>query len=58
MTHILILFLCFIGSLLGDAPIRGATISMFFDLERDVERMCGMEYYHQGLVPADCKCTL
>jgi len=40
----------------GDAPIRGATISMFFDIERDVERMCGMEYYHQGLVPADCKC--
>ena len=47
---------CLLHSWLGDAPIRGATVNMFFDLEKDVERMCAMEYWHQGHVPADCKC--
>ena len=43
-------------TVLGDAPIRGATISMFFDLKKDVERMCAMEYWHQGKVAQDCIC--
>lgn len=42
--------------LIGDAPIRGATISMFFDTEKDIERMCAMEYWHQGGVAQDCNC--
>ncbi|KAF8293598.1 nucleotide-diphospho-sugar transferase [Clavulina sp. PMI_390] len=41
----------------GDAPIRGATISMFFDLERDVEKMCAMQYWHQGEVAQSCRCN-
>lgn len=41
----------------GDAPIRGATMSMFFDLDKDVEKICAMNYWHQGEVQTSCKCN-
>lgn len=43
--------------LLGDAPIRYATVNMFYDTELDVERMCAMNYYHSRHVPNDCPCV-
>ncbi|KAF8311369.1 nucleotide-diphospho-sugar transferase [Clavulina sp. PMI_390] len=41
----------------GDGPIRAATVSMFFDLETEVQQVCEMEYWHQGRVKATCECV-
>ena len=41
----------------GDAPIRYATVSMFFDVEKDVEEYCGMQYWHNGIRGSVCKCS-
>ncbi|THH05682.1 hypothetical protein EW145_g4626 [Phellinidium pouzarii] len=41
----------------GDAPIRYATVSMFFDLDTDVEEYCGMRYWHNGIHGTECSCT-
>ncbi|EJD05230.1 nucleotide-diphospho-sugar transferase, partial [Fomitiporia mediterranea MF3/22] len=40
----------------GDAPLRYATISMFFDVEKDVEEFCGMDYWHNGIHGNKCSC--
>ncbi|KAL5479051.1 hypothetical protein ACEPAI_2339 [Sanghuangporus weigelae] len=40
----------------GDAPIRFATVSMFFDVEKDVEEYCGMDYWHNGVHGNHCSC--
>jgi len=31
----------------GDAQLRYATVNMFFDVEEDVEHLCGLSYVHQ-----------
>ncbi|KAI5117395.1 hypothetical protein M0805_007786 [Coniferiporia weirii] len=41
----------------GDAPIRYATVSMFFDLQTDVEEYCGMQYWHNGIHGSHCSCS-
>ena len=40
----------------GDAPIRYATLHMFFDVEKDVEDYCGMDYWHNGVQHENCAC--
>ncbi|KAF9524173.1 nucleotide-diphospho-sugar transferase [Crepidotus variabilis] len=40
----------------GDAPVRYATVNMFFDVEKDVELFCGINYYHQGTQSPRCRC--
>jgi len=42
--------------LLGDAPIRGAVVSMFFEREKEVEQLCALDYWHGGLMPSECEC--
>ena len=34
---------------IGDAPIRYATVSMFFDVEREAEEYCEMSFWHNGI---------
>ena len=29
---------------------------MFFDVEKEVENMCALEYWHGELLAAKCKC--
>lgn len=40
----------------GDAPIRYATVNMFFDVKKDVEEYCGMQYWHNGVQGNKCAC--
>ncbi|KAF8311368.1 nucleotide-diphospho-sugar transferase [Clavulina sp. PMI_390] len=40
----------------GDGPIRATAVSMFFDLETEVQEVCEMEYWHQGRRKATCEC--
>ncbi|KAF9030148.1 nucleotide-diphospho-sugar transferase [Hymenopellis radicata] len=40
-----------------DAPIRYATVQMFFDDERDTEEFCGMKYYHPQVPTPHCPCV-
>ncbi len=46
-----------IHSSTGDAPLRYATVSMFFNLEHEVELFCDVKYYHQWLQDPQCKCV-
>lgn len=40
----------------GDAPLRYATVHMFFDAKTEVEHFCGMRYWHQALFEPTCAC--
>lgn len=41
----------------GDAPLRWVTTQMFFDMERDTERLCGIRYYHPYNYIEQCECV-
>ena len=43
--------------LLGDAPVRYATLSMFFDIQNVTEQLCGLRYTHQGSEQYECPCV-
>ncbi|THH09095.1 hypothetical protein EW145_g2248 [Phellinidium pouzarii] len=40
----------------GDAPIRYATVNMYFDVKKDVEEYCGIQYWHNGVQGNKCAC--
>ncbi|KAF9507659.1 glycosyltransferase family 15 protein [Hydnum rufescens UP504] len=41
----------------GDAPIRYATVNMFFNATQDTEFFCGMKYTHQFRLGDECTCV-
>jgi len=41
----------------GDAPIRYATVNMFFSVTQDTEFFCGMQYTHQSHIGDECTCV-
>lgn len=43
--------------IVGDAPIRYATVNMFFDVEKDVEEYCAIRYWHNGVQGRSCDCV-
>jgi len=40
----------------GDAALRYATVQMFFDVERDTERLCGIRYSNPDVRYDECPC--
>lgn len=40
----------------GDAPLRYATVNMFFDVETEVEQFCAIRYFHQKVQYPQCEC--
>ena len=41
---------------LDDGAIRYMTVNMYFDVEKEVERFCGIEYYYRGYQGSECEC--
>ncbi|KIM89451.1 glycosyltransferase family 15 protein [Piloderma croceum F 1598] len=41
----------------GDAPLRYATVQMFFDVEKDTELLCGIRYTHPWNEHKHCPCV-
>lgn len=40
----------------GDAPIRYATVNMFFDVKTTVQEYCEIDYWHNGVQGDKCSC--